>query len=99
MGEWELHRQIDSSSNEYARLTDPAGGSAVLYGHAERRTFEVYVNGQRFDVDWPDTSAVYDGDSGRPVGYSLRYEAGAWWLYSYEYSGGHNRSEWKRQLT
>jgi hypothetical protein len=98
MADWILHRPVDSNSNEYVRFTDPVGGSAVLYGHADERLFEVYINGQHYDVPWPDTSAAYDGDSGRPVGWALRYEGGGWWLYSYEYSGDRNRSEWKRHI-
>lgn len=98
MAGWELHRQVDSDSNEYYRFSDPAGGSAVLYGHADKRQFEIYVNGQRFDVPWPDTGGVYGGDSGRPVGYALRFEGGHWYLYAYEFSGERNRSEWIREV-
>jgi hypothetical protein len=98
MTDWQLHRKVDSNSNEYYRFSDPVGGSCVLYGHADRRAFEVYINGQHYDVPWPDTSAEYAGDSGRPVGYALRYEAGAWWIYAFVYSGNRNRSEWAREI-
>jgi hypothetical protein len=101
--DWGLHREVSSDSNGYDRYHDPEGGNAVLYEHAGRRECEVWINGLRVvedghDVPWPDTAAWYGGDQGRPVAYRLRYEAGAWWLYAYVYSGGDNRSEWARQL-
>lgn len=95
---WELRRQVQSDSNGYERNAHDAGGSAVLYEYASRRAIEVYVNGQRFEVPWPDTSALYGGDKGRPVNYRLRYEAGHWYAYAYVYSGGDNRSEWVVQI-
>jgi hypothetical protein len=98
VGTWVLHRPVVSDSNGYERYFHPEGGAAVVYEHADQRTVEVFINGTRHALPWPDTGAQYGGDSGRPLAYRIRYEAGNWWLYAYVYSGGNNRSEWLIQV-
>jgi hypothetical protein len=94
-----LHRQFQTSGNGYDRYYDPVAGAAVVYEDPDKRHCFGSINGVPFIVRWPDTSELYEGDSGRPVAYRIRpeYQDGAvigWVLYFYVYSGGKNRSEW-----
>lgn len=99
----EFIRHVETDGNGYDRYYDPVAGAAVVYeNRGQRRSFG-YVNGGYFSVDWPDTASIYAGDSGQALTYRLRpeYENGrvvGWYLYTYMYSGDHNRSEWREQI-
>lgn len=105
---WELKRVTGTDGNGYDRYTDRYYGSAVVYENVDNRQCWGFINGAYFEVGWPDTSDLFGGDAGRPVGYRIRPEAyqdfdggwilAGWYLYAYVYSGDENRSEWSIKL-
>lgn len=94
--EQQLLRVVTTNGgNGYDRYFDEARGTAVLYEDVGNRKCFGYVNGNYWEKPWPDTSAQFGGDRGRPVAYRIRPESGGWYLYTLVYSGDNNsRSEW-----
>jgi hypothetical protein len=94
--EQQLIRVVTTNGgNGYDRYADDAHGTAVLYEDVGNRKVFGYVNGNYWEKPWPDTSAMFGGDRGRPVAYRIQAETGGWYVYTVVYSGDNNsRSEW-----
>jgi hypothetical protein len=102
---WELRRKVPGSHVYYDRVGDipvagKGGGSAAVYDGQDFRTALVAVNGAEYLVPWPDTGAMFAGDTGQPLGVKLKYEPDwGWVLYMYMYSGNSNpHTEWAAVL-
>jgi GH25 family lysozyme M1 (1,4-beta-N-acetylmuramidase) len=88
-----------NGGNGYDRYADEAHGAAVAYEDPANRKSFGYVNGVHWEEPWPDTSAMFGGDRGRPVNYRIRHEADGWYLYTLVYSGDNNsRTDWRVQV-
>jgi hypothetical protein len=98
---WQLRRVVNADGGNWDRYYDAVAGAGVVYENVRNRKCFGYVNGLYFEVDWPDTGDIADGDHGRPGGYRIRPEVDAatgrvsgWYLYAYVFSG----DEWSVQV-